>query len=231
MKRKPKHHWREKLSAKGLEYLDDYRRQKLEAQADQRETGSINFLKEFEIRLAASSRSTGSRKTLDDFKEQSPEAVAMAETCLRELRSRFLSLSMPELWNQISRLLETGGQQGRKAIAFGLAVVGHGILDAYRDARRRHFGDIEINDRESLWVLGTALETVGNTLRTGDLTPTTKGRANIELVDMIRIIRKHEKNKLTYRDLKAALEYVLIPVADEESLRVFVHRYKKRGLL
>jgi hypothetical protein len=231
MKREMHNFWREKLTRDGLEYLDEYRRQKLNAQAEERKGGPVNLLDELDARFRSTSKSESDRESFDELKKENPEAAEMIQKCLREANINLLSIPLSDLWNHIAMSLEISGPRGRKGIAFGLAVAVHGILGTYREARRRHFGDAEISDRQSLWVLGTALETIGNTLRTGELTPTTKGRVNIELVDMILTIRKHETSRLTYRELKDALEYVLFPIPDEDWLRVFVHRSRKRGLL
>jgi hypothetical protein len=52
---------------------------------------------------------------------------------------------------------------------------------------------------------------------------------NVELTELIKILRKHQKARLTYRELYEALKYAGVHVADEETLRVFEWRARKRG--
>jgi hypothetical protein len=80
-------------------------------------------------------------------------------------------------------------------------------------------------------VLGTAIQNLGAPFKTGKLRSTTKGRVNAELLEAILKIRDHEKTRLTYRELKDALQYAQIYVASEEQLRLFVHRAKKQKWL
>src|SRR5438132_485357 len=58
-----------------------------------------------------------------------------------------------------------------------------------------------------------------------------KGGINTELVDLIRTIRKHQLKRLKTREVLEILTYVGIHVPDEEGLRVFEWRARKKGLL
>jgi hypothetical protein len=58
-----------------------------------------------------------------------------------------------------------------------------------------------------------------------------KGRANVELLELIRQIRTHQVKKLKPSELKQALEYAGYHISDEEALRLFEWRAKKKGQL
>ena len=123
----------------------------------------------------------------------------------------------------------------RKTVSISLvfAMLVSGFLSEFQGVRKRHFGDDALTERQFFWVLGMTLETIGRTFRTGDPSPTLKGRVNVELDELIKLIRKRQKPEmnLLYRQLKKVLEFVLIHTPNEEALRLFVHRTQKRGWL
>lgn len=111
-----------------------------------------------------------------------------------------------------------------------IAAFAVGILGAiYNDISTRYFGDAGPKETKDLiWVVGTTLEVLGKSLRTGEVQGV-KGRINVELVQLIAVIQEHEIAKLSYKELLDALNYAGQQVADEEALRVFVFRARKKG--
>ena len=94
---------------------------------------------------------------------------------------------------------------------------------------KSNFGDTgPRTQQEFSWLIGTALEDLGRTIRSGK-PPTRKGRVNVELVQLIKLLREHQTTKLTYRELQEALRYAGVSAPDEETLRVFEFRARKKG--
>lgn len=112
--------------------------------------------------------------------------------------------------------------------AIGLPALIFGNL--YRDVSKMYFGDAGPKADDLMWTVGTTLEVAGKMLKTGKA-PDIKGKVNVELLKLIKLLRKHEKIKLTYRELRDALAYAGVHVADEGALRTFVSRAKKKGWL
>jgi len=222
--------WRQKLDEGGTQYLETYRQQKLETQAEERKQRPVDLLDRLVAMVSGTTKQPEEySKYLNDLRAQNPDAADKFESAVRAAMMQYASYPTKELWKIIAFTLENAGRQGRQAIAFLLAILVHVGLGTYKDIRQRHFGNVEIPPREFYWVMGTTLQEIGAIFR-GNSRPATKGRVNTELLDIIRKIREHEKNKLTYRELKDALEYVLI-YQDEDALKLFVHRAKKRKWL
>jgi hypothetical protein len=55
-----------------------------------------------------------------------------------------------------------------------------------------------------MWTVGKTLELMGKVFRTGKA-PDMKGKVNVELLNLIKVLRKHEKVRLTYRELREAI--------------------------
>jgi hypothetical protein len=131
---------------------------------------------------------------------------------------------------QVMQLVTLGLEDPDMRIAAGVlsgiaAVVVGGIYD---DISRSHFGEAgPAKEGKNIWTLGKVLEVLGKTLQ-GGKPPDIKGRVNVELVELIKVLLKGQKAKLTYRELQEALGYVGIPI-DEEALRLFMFRARKRG--
>jgi hypothetical protein len=227
--------WRNKLDEEGVRALDEYRKEKLKVLEDQKKRGPRNWIDElFEI--------VGKRPINTEQEEKSADlkleidgtlTPVQADAAIRDAISSMETLSAVDLWAPISGVFEQAGPKGRQSISLGFAMLLSFFMSEFQGVRKRHFGDDALTERQVFWVLGMTLETIGRTLRTGDASPPMKGRVNVELVEFIKLIRKHQKPEmnLSYRELKSALEYVLIHTSNEEALRLFVHRAQKRGWL
>ena len=121
----------------------------------------------------------------------------------------------------------------RKALpvvaAFALMVA----QDAYSEIALHKFGTRELNVDQGFWTAGATLEWFGKMLKERKPIPISvgKGRANVELLELIRQIRTHQVKKLKPTELREALEYAGYHVSDEEALRLFEWRAKKKGQL
>jgi hypothetical protein len=120
--------------------------------------------------------------------------------------------------------------QMRVFAGFAIGFPGLIFWNLYRDVSKRYFGDAGPKADDLMWTVGTTLEVAGKMLKTGKA-PDIKGKVNVELLKLIKLLRKHEKIKLTYRELRDALAYAGVHVADEGALRTFVSRAKKKGWL
>jgi len=223
--------WRKKIDEEGVRYLDEYRRAKLEAA----EVSSCNLLDEMiaKTKLASgcSNRSEDYAILMKRLKAEDPIAAENIESQVKRAISSVNVLPVAELWEIISLSLEQAGPQGRRSLAIWPAILIHWLWGSYQDVRKRHFANATLTDRQFFWVLGTAIQNLGAPLKTGKLTPTTKGRINAELLEAISEIRGHERVRLTYRELKDTLQYAQIHVPSEEHLRIFVHRAKRKQWL
>jgi len=116
------------------------------------------------------------------------------------------------------------------AAAFGLMF----LQDIFSDIALHKFGttdDLSID--QILWASGATLEWIAKMLKDRKAIPLyqEKGRANVERLELIRTIRAHQTKKLTPKEMKQALEYAGYHVSDEEALRLFEWRAKKKGQL
>jgi hypothetical protein len=96
----------------------------------------------------------------------------------------------------------------------------------------QNFGTGKLTIEQASWTVGTILITAGHLLR-GEkgFEKLGKGRANAELLQILRILRTHQIKKLMPKEIKQMLDYVGIHVSDAESLRIFEWRAKKKGQL
>ena len=115
------------------------------------------------------------------------------------------------------------------AASFGLMFV----QNIYSEIALHKFGTTELNVDQMFWTAGATLEWLGKMLKERKPIAITvgKGRANVELLDLIRKIRAHQVTKLKPTELRLALEYAGYHVSDEEALRLFEWRAKKKGQL
>jgi hypothetical protein len=111
--------------------------------------------------------------------------------------------------------------------AFGLMFV----QDVYSGIAIHKFGTRDLSVDQMFWTAGATLEWFGRMLRERKPPDLGKGRANVELLELIRTIRAHQAKKLTPTELRQALEYAGYHVSDEEALRLFEWRAKKKGQL
>jgi len=113
--------------------------------------------------------------------------------------------------------------------AFGLMF----LQDIYSEIALHRFGTTELNLDQMFWAAGATLEWVGKMLKERKPIPlySDKGRANVELLELIRTIRAHQKAKLTPKEMRQALAFGGYHISDEEALRLFEWRAKKKGQL
>ena len=227
--------WRNKLDKEGLRILDEYRKEKLKALEDQKKKGSKDWINELIEKFGKQPSNAEQNKKFGDLKLEIDSTLTQeqANAAIREAVSSMELPSAAELWGPISGAFEHIGPKGRQSVSLGFSMLISGFLSEFQGVRKRNFGDDTLTERQYFWVLGMTLETIGRKFRTGDPSPPMKGRVNVELVEFIKLIRKHQKPEmnLSYRELKSALEYVLIHTPNEEALRLFVHRAQKRGWL
>jgi hypothetical protein len=230
---KRKDDWRNKLDPWALEFLEGYRKasaergsmgdpakwhEKMEEIAAKhpqiRELGKVEVLPEFVDRLLQNEELA---KHLSVF-NPSPGTKTMNAPV-----ARFVNIA------QIVTLALDDPQM-RVLAGFGVGFIGLMFGRFYSDISKMYFGDAGPNSDELMWTVGKTLEVMGKTFRTGKA-PDMKGKVNVELLDLIKKLRKHEKVRLTYRELREAIAYAGVYVEDEDALRQFIFRAKKKGWL
>ncbi len=110
--------------------------------------------------------------------------------------------------------------------AFVLLILGR----MYESIANNTFGKLDLTVEQMQWTIGTVLRDIGRLLRKEPI-PASKGRANTELLETLRSIRKHQIKKLKPNEVTEALEFAGIHVANDEALRIFEWRAKKKGQL
>jgi hypothetical protein len=229
---KRKDDWRNKLDPWALEFLEGYRKasaergsmgdpakwhEKMEEIAAKhpqiRELGKVEVLPEFVDRLLQNEELA---KHLSFF-NPSPGTKTMDAPV-----ARFVNIA------QIVTLALDDPQM-RVFAGFGVGFIGLMFGSFYSDISKMYFGDAGPKSDELMWTVGKTLEVMGKTFRTGKA-PDMKGKVNVELLKLIKVLRKHEKVKLTYRELKEAIAYAGVHI-EEEALRQFIFRAKKKGWL
>lgn len=232
MKRKPSSTWTKKLNKDGLQFLTGIRYAKLAG-------------KEFKDPEKVRSLVTNVLPKLFPGFAQGRSVVITIE-----LLEQLKAIGMPmgdvlpgehKLPENLARLVENfqmfqeliNEAELRKALpgvaAFALMVA----QDVYSDIALHKFGTRELNADQGFWTAGATLEWFGKMLKERKPVPITvgKGRENVELLELIRQIRAHQVEKLKPTELKQALEYAGYHVSDEEALRLFEWRAKKKGQL
>ena len=228
---KQKESWRDKLDDWALELIEGYRkasalRGKLDSNALQqkiaeisaehpqlRSLGNVDVLPEFLDLL----RNSESMASLISQWDPTPGSKTMGAPA-----ARFV-----EVMQTVTQALEDPEMR----IAAGLVAAFAALLlgNTFEGISKSYFGDAGPKEaKDFLWVIGKMLELWGKTLRTGKV-PNIKGRVNVELIELIKELRQHQKARLTYRELHQALEYAGVHVQDEETLRVFEFRARKKG--
>ena len=230
---KRKDDWRNKLDPWALEFMEGYRKasaergsmgdpakwhEKMEEIAAKhpqiRELGKVEVLPEFVDRLLQNEELA---KHLSVF-NPSPGTKTMNAPV-----ARFVNIA------QIVTLALDDPQM-RVLAGFGVGFIGLMFGSFYSGISKMYFGDAGPNSDELMWTVGKTLEVMGKTFRTGKA-PDMKGKVNVELLDLIKKLRKHEKVRLTYRELREAIAYAGVYVEDEDALRQFIFRAKKKGWL
>jgi hypothetical protein len=230
---KRKDDWRNKLDSWALEFLEGYRKasaergkkddptklhEKIEEIAAKhpqiRELAKVEVLPEFLNRLLQNEEFAKHLSVLNP----SPGTKTMSPTVatfINVAQAVTLALDNPEL---------------RVFAGLAAGVVGVMFGNLYSDISKMYFGDAGPTPDDLSWTVGTTLEAMGKMLKTGKA-PDMKGTVNVELLKLYKILRKHEKVKLTYRELRDAMAHAGVHVEDEDALRQFIFRAKKKGWL
>ncbi|HWO37074.1 MAG TPA: hypothetical protein VNO32_50505 [Candidatus Acidoferrum sp.] len=230
---KQKDDWRNKLDPWALQFLEGYRKasavrgsvddpvkwhEKMEEIASKhpqiRELVKVEVLPEFIERLLQNEELAKHISVLNPSpgtKTTSPPVATFIDVAQKVT----LALDQPEL------RIAAGFAAGFVAVMFG---------NLYSDISKMYFGDAGPKADDLMWTVGKTLEVMGKALRTGKA-PDVKGKVNVELLKLIKVLRKHEKVKLTYRELREAIAYAGVHVEDEDALRQFIFRAKKKGWL
>jgi len=231
---KRKINWRNKLDAWGLEFLEGYRkstaaRGTIADPAKWHEKLSEIAAQHPQIRVVKTV------EVLPQFLDHLLQNEELAN-CLAKLQASAGAKVLPspaarfvDVTQSVTLALDDPQMRIVAGAVAGFATFIFGSI--YEDISTMNFGDAGPTKPEDLmWTVGATLEFLAKILKSGK-PPHMKGKVNVELLKVIRTIRAHAKVPLTYGELYDALAYAGVHVADEEALRLFVWRAKKRGWL
>ena len=104
------------------------------------------------------------------------------------------------------------------------------VLKGYLDIGGRQIPPLPSNPshEQCLHFAGKLLENIGKGMQGKGLL---KGKTDFELIDTLKLIQKHETQKMTWKERRDALAFAGCHVSDADSLRVFAHRARRKGLL
>lgn len=120
--------------------------------------------------------------------------------------------------------------KGKQAFTIGTSFLLLTLRNQYDAVARRKFGTRKLTDEEIAWTIGTVLRDLGRSLR-NELVEPPKGRANAELLELLKLIRDHQIKKLKPGEFKQILQYAGVRVPEGDALRIFEWRAKKKGQL
>lgn len=229
MKRNQEPKWREKLDTAGLEFLEGLRLSKrlYNEFGDTPETReAVKFLAQHLPGFGGKSEFEFTPELLTQLKAD-PIATKFDEPGKQELPPNIAKYL--EYLQTATALLEDADL--RKTLPSGIALACLLLGNILRGVRRFHFGDAELNGKQLAWAVGETLCQLGKSFQEDGLPDSGKGHLNLELIETIKKIRIHQKKKLTGREMLSALKYAGIHVSNEETLRVFEWRCRKKGLL
>ena len=120
--------------------------------------------------------------------------------------------------------------RGKQAFTIGTSFLLLILRNQYDSVARRKFGTRKLTDEEIAWTIGTVLRDLGRSLR-NELVEPPKGRANAELLELLKLVRDHQIKKLKPGEFKQILQYAGVRVPEGDALRIFEWRAKKKGQL
>jgi|GEM_PF-4656059 len=232
MKRKSKKPWQEKVDSFCLNYLEGYGKYK----------EVINKL----------GSDPGARELIDRIASLYPE-IQKLETV--EVKPEFINLlRSSELTKKsgIDEYFKTGAftlpynmariirrmqmftlaleeKDVQIATAIGGTVISLVVGNIFESVRKQNFGDSDLTPEQFMWLTGRTLEILGRSIKTNKKDVAMKGKANAELLELIKTIREHQIEKLNRKELIEALAVAGMHVPNEESLRLYEWRAKKAG--
>jgi hypothetical protein len=230
---KQKDDWRNKLDPWALEFLEGYRK----ASAERGSIGDPDKWHEKMAEIAAKHpqiRELGKVEILPEFLDrlfQNEELAKHLSVFNPSPGTKTMSAPVARFVNatQIATLaLDDPRMRVFAGFAVGFVTTLFGGF--YSDISKMYFGDAGPQPDDLMWTVGTTLEVMGKTFKSGK-SPKLKGKVNVELLQLIKTLRKHEKVRLTYRELRDAIAYAGVNVEDEDALRQFIFRAKKKAWL
>ena len=235
MKRKAPSSWTKKLDKQGLQYLAGIRYAKWASKNIPDQQKAREFVTTTLPKLFPGFAHGRSVAVTPQLLEQL-EALGMPMGESFKPGEHKLPENTARLFANVQMILELSSEpEFQKAFpiiaAFGLVFV----QDIYSRIALEKFGTTELSANQMFWTAGATLEWFGKMLKERKAIPFNvgigKGRANVERLELIRKILAHLTKKLTPKELRQALEYAGYYVSDEEALRLFEWRAKKKGQL
>ncbi len=112
---------------------------------------------------------------------------------------------------------------------FGLALVMVVLRDFLGTMRRMQYGAEPLDQTKIAALAAQFFEMLAQLCR--GRVPQIKGRHNLELVGLVKMIQEHQRATMTARDLSQALAAAGVAVPEGETWRIWLWRARKEGLI
>lgn len=115
------------------------------------------------------------------------------------------------------------------ATYFFLASYYANLEDLFGTMRRMQFGAEPLDAAKFLTLAGQFFDMLSQACR-GRATPN-KGRYNVELISLVKMIQDHQTEKMSPREIREALLTAGVRVPEGETWRLWLWRARKNGLI
>lgn len=117
----------------------------------------------------------------------------------------------------------------KMAVYFVLAFYYAQLEDLFAKMRRMQYGAEPLDVAKLLTLAGQFFDMLSQACR-GRATPY-KGRHNLELISLVKIILEHQTEKMSPREIREALATAGVSVPEGETWRLWLWRARKNGLI
>jgi hypothetical protein len=117
----------------------------------------------------------------------------------------------------------------RMAIYFFLSLWIANQRELFTHFYKQQFGNDPVEIKKACAVVALLLDSVASAFRGRSTTP--KGRVNTELVDLVKLIREHEKEPLSPAEMREALLSAGVTVPEGDTFRLWLWRTEKKKLI
>jgi hypothetical protein len=128
---------------------------------------------------------------------------------------------------EVLTLFDTFPPEQKLSLYLFLAMLIVSISDSFKDMKQEQFGEQPLDDTKFGTLAAQFCEAFAQAFR-GRL-PRTKGKYNVELLNLVKKIHKHQKEALTPKELREAVAAAGITVPEGEAWRIWLWRARRAG--